>query len=219
MVVRWRKALLATERFDALAGISFLVRPGEVYAVIGPNGAGKTTLLRVLAGIVPPADGRVCVRGRIAPLIDLGAGFDPELTGDENLLLYASLLGMPVRQIRARRTAIVDFAELGGVMDVPVKNYSSGMVARLGFAIATTCSPDLLLVDEVLAVGDQSFRGRCLERIAELRASGTAIVLVSHDLELVRRTADRGLLLEAGRSVAAGSSDQIVDSYVGVARS
>jgi ABC-type polysaccharide/polyol phosphate transport system ATPase subunit len=202
------------ESFEALSELSFSVSPGEVYAIIGRNGAGKTTLLRVLAGIIPPSRGFVRVSGRIAPLIDLSVGFDPELTGDENLLLYGSLLGISMRRLRILRDPIVEFSGLQSVMDAAVKNYSSGMAARLGFAIATACSPDLLLVDEVLAVGDHAFRVRCMERIAELRASGAAIVLVSHDSELVRRSADRGMLLDAGRAVAVGSADRIVDEYL-----
>jgi len=199
--------------FDALADVSFDVPGGDVLAVVGPNGAGKTTLLRVLAGIVPPTRGQVSVRGRIAPLIELGAGFDPELTGDENVLLYGSLLGLSRGELVAKRDAIVAFAGLGDVMDIAVKNYSSGMVARLGFAVATAVSPDLLLVDEVLAVGDEEFRRRCDERIVELRAGGTTIVLVTHDLALVESHADHGVLLDAGRVVALGTAVEVADAY------
>ena len=213
VVTKLNRARLAPVWFDALTEVSFEVESGEVFAIIGSNGAGKTTLLRVLAGIVPPARGEVTVSGRVAPLIELGAGFDPELTGDENLFLYGSLLGMSRRTLRARRDVIVEFGGLEEAMDIAVKNYSSGMVARLGFAIATEARPDVLLVDEVLAVGDEEFRRRCYRRIDQLRAGGSTIVLVSHDLELVSARADHGLLLDHGRVVAAGTAKEVVSAY------
>jgi ABC-2 type transport system ATP-binding protein len=213
VVSRVGRARLAARWFDALEDVSFNVGRGEIFAIIGPNGAGKTTLLRVLAGIVPPSAGSVIVRGRVAPMIELGAGFDPELTGDENVLLYGSLLGMSRRQARERRQAIMEFAGIGDVMDVAVKNYSSGMVARLGFAVATEAAPNVLLVDEVLAVGDDVFRRRCSERIARLRGQGTSVVLVSHDLALVEGQADRAMLIEAGRVVASGPAPEVTETY------
>jgi ABC-type polysaccharide/polyol phosphate transport system ATPase subunit len=198
---------------DALCRVSFEARSGELVAVLGPNGAGKTTLLRVLAGIVPPASGRVRVEGRIAPLIDLGAGFDPELTGDENVALYGSILGMTRAELRRRRDEIFEFAGLDSVGDVPVKAYSAGMIARLGFAVATCVPPGVLLVDEVLAVGDEGFRRRCFERIAALKSVGTAIVLVTHDLGLAEAWANRALHLDAGRQVAFGAVGGVVAEY------
>jgi ABC-type polysaccharide/polyol phosphate transport system ATPase subunit len=182
-------------------------------AVLGPTGAGKTTLLRVLSGIVPPAAGQVRVEGRIAPLIDLGAGFDPELTGDENVALYGSILGLTRAELRRRRVEIFEFAGLADVADVPVKAYSAGMVARLGFAVATCVPPGVLLVDEVLAVGDEAFRRRCFGRIAILQAAGTAIVLVTHDLGLAETWASRALHLDAGRQVAFGAAVDVVAGY------
>lgn len=201
------------ELFDVLHSIEFDVVPGELIGVIGANGAGKTSLLRVLAGILPPRTGRVCVSGRIAPLIDLGAGFDAELTGDENLDLYGSILGMKRAELRARRDEIFTFAGLIDARDQPVKSYSTGMVARLGFAVATAAEPDVLLIDEVMAVGDEEFRARCFHRIERLRAGGTAVVLVSHDLPLVDRWAERVLHLESGNQIAFGEACAITAAY------
>lgn len=201
------------EWFDALAGVDCRVETGALLAVIGANGAGKTTLLRALAGIVPAAGGGIAVRGRVAPLLELGAAFDPELTGRENVFLFGVLLGRRRAELRLAYDSIVEFSGLADSMDIAIKNYSTGMVARLGFAVATACHPDVLLVDEVLAVGDEGFRARCSRRIAELRAAGTAIVLVSHDLALVEREADRVLWLEAGRVVAEGPASEIVARY------
>jgi ABC-type polysaccharide/polyol phosphate transport system ATPase subunit len=200
-------------RFEVLRDVSFEVGRGQLFAVVGPNGAGKTTMLRVLAGVIPPAFGRVSVDGRVAPLIELGAGFDPELTGAENIFLYGSLLGMTGGEIRRAHDEVVDFAGVEGSLDVPVRHYSSGMLARLGFAIATVHRPDVLLVDEVLAVGDEQFRVRCRDRISELRDAGAAIVLVTHDLALVASEADLALHLHEGCPAYLGSGADAVSSY------
>jgi ABC-type polysaccharide/polyol phosphate transport system ATPase subunit len=205
--------MYATERVRVLNNISFSAESGRTLAIIGANGAGKTTLLRVLAGIVPPSAGSVRVEGRVAPLIDLGAGFDPELTGVENVLLFGSLLGMPVSELRRQLDRIADFAGLSAVIDVAIKHYSTGMAARLGFAVATAARPSVLLVDEVLAVGDEEFRKRCAARIRELRSNGTAVVLVSHDLGLVRREADECVLLRRGVASATGAACDVVAEY------
>ena len=205
--------LHVTERVRVLTNVSFSVASGRTLAIIGANGAGKTTLLRVLAGIIPPSGGRVVVDGRVAPLIELGAGFDPELTGVENVMLFGSLLGMKVSELRRQVDGIAEFADLTDVLDVPLKHYSTGMAARLGFAVATAVGPSVLLVDEVLAVGDESFRSRCAARLRELRGQGTAVVLVSHDLGLVRREADECLLLERGSVGAAGSANEVITAY------
>lgn len=200
-------------RVEVLSGISFEVERGGLLAVVGPNGAGKTTLLRVLAGIVPPATGRVRVEGRIAPLIELGAGLDPELTGRENLFLYGSILGMDRPEIAAAFDSMVAFSGLADSLDIPVRAYSSGMAARLGFSVAVHSRPDVLLVDEVLAVGDEGFRRSCLERIAVLRSQGTAVVLVSHDRALVEQLADQAIYIQDGRLAAAGGPRQVLGSY------
>lgn len=205
------------ELFDVLRSIEFDVVAGELLGVIGANGAGKTSLLRVLAGILPPRVGRVRVTGRIAPLIDLGAGFDPELTGDENLVLYGSILGMKRAELRARQQEIFEFAGLTNARDQPVKSYSTGMIARLGFAVATAAEPDVLLIDEVIAVGDEAFRARCFDRIERLRAGGSAVILVSHDLPLIDRWAERVLHLEEGCQVAFGDARSVTATYRAVA--
>jgi ABC-type polysaccharide/polyol phosphate transport system ATPase subunit len=189
------------------------VRRGELFGVVGANGAGKTTLLRVLAGIVPPSEGSVAVDGTIAPLIELGGGFDPELTGVENVRLFGSLLGMPSARLRAELPGIVRFAGLDDAIDVAVKTYSAGMIARLAFAVATAVEPEVLLVDEVLAVGDEEFRSRCVERIGGLRARGTSVVLVSHDLDLVERQADAAVYLDRGCIAACGAPRDVVAAY------
>jgi len=198
---------------NALADVSLDVCDGELFAVVGPNGAGKTTLLRLLAGIVPAVVGNVRVRGTVAPLIELGAGFDPELTGVENVYLYGTMLGMKRIALRAAEDEILDFAGVRSAADAALKTYSSGMVARLGFAVATTVRPDVLLVDEVLAVGDESFRARCRRRIDELRANGAAVVLVTHDLGMVEQDATRAVLLDQGRVCARGSGTEVVAVY------
>lgn len=215
VVNRLRRSALAVEWFDALADVTFRVGRGQMLAVIGPNGAGKTTLLRAVAGIVPPSSGSIRVRGAVAPLIELGGGFDPELTGAENALLFASLLGASRKAVRTRLGSIARFAGLEDAMDVAVRNYSSGMVARLGFSVATELEPDVLLVDEVLAVGDEAFRARCRDRISTLRSRGASIVLVTHDLQMARDQADAALLLERGRVVALGSPEVVTSDYLG----
>jgi len=197
-----------------LVGVSFHIEPGETFAIIGRNGAGKTTLLKVIAGIVAPTMGEVVVRGRVAPLLELGAGFEPELTGRENVYLYGSLLGFRNRYLASRLDRIAQFAELEDYLDVPLKNYSAGMIARLAFAIATDDMPDILLVDEVLSVGDAKFQEKCRERIEEFRRRGTSIMLVSHDMELVNGLSRRALLLEEGRQIALGPACEVTRRYL-----
>lgn len=198
----------------ALRGVSFRVEPGEVFGVFGPNGAGKSTLLRTLARTLRPTEGRVRVRGTVAPLLALGSGFHPDMSGHENVLLNATLLGRTDSQARALVPQIVDFAELEESMHMPIRQLSDGMVARLGFAVATAIRPDLLLVDEILAVGDAAFQQKCLDRIERFRQEGTAIVLVSHQ----RRAVDwcsRGLFLEKGRAVGQGAPGVLRERFDG----
>lgn len=213
VIRRIRGERFPSEPFWSLRQVSFEVAPGECFGVIGRNGAGKSTLLKAIAGIVPPTHGRVTVRGRLSPLVELGAGFDLELTGRENIGLYGTLLGVRQHELDARIGSIADFAELQPFLDVPLKNYSSGMVARLAFAIATDAEPDILLVDEVLAVGDAQFQRKCEARLAEFRARGVTILIVTHSMELVVATCSRALLLEAGQVTALGRAVDVATRY------
>ncbi len=204
---------LSYEDLWALNGVSFSVQPGELVAVIGPNGAGKTTLLKVIARVLPPTRGRVVVRGMIAPMIELGAGFNAELTGLENILLYGSILGHDPAHLRRRAPAIAEYANLTSFLDVPLRSYSSGMLGRLAFAIATEGEPEVLLVDEVLAVGDESFRHRSEERISQIIERGTAVLLVTHALEMASALADRAIWVDSGRIIEQGATDSVIARY------
>lgn len=201
------------DEFWPLREVSFSVDPGEILGIIGANGAGKSTLLKVIAGIIPPSVGRVVVRGRIAPLIELGAGFDPFLTGRENIFLYGSLLGFSQKELEQRFDRIVTFAELEEFIDVPLMNYSVGMSARLGFAIATDVEPDLLLIDELFSVGDAAFQDKCEERMESFKMKGVTIVLVSHDLNLIQSTCQTAMWLHHGQVAATGPADKVVAEY------
>ncbi len=197
-------------QFWALRDVSFRLVHGESLAVIGPNGAGKSTLLQVLAGIILPSEGAVDVRGHISSLLTLGAGFDQELSGRDNILLAGAFLGIDHREMERRLDEIIAFADLGQFIDAAIKTYSSGMRARLGFAIATSVDPDILLLDEVLATGDQVFRAKSKARVLELARAAKAIVLVTHDMSWVTEFCNRALLLEKGRVVAEGEPEEIV---------
>ena len=200
--------------FDALKGISFEVTDGEIVGIVGPNGSGKSTILKIIAGVYRPTAGVVRINGKVAGLIELGAGFHSDLTGRENILLNGLLLGLSKREMRSREQQILDFAELGEFIDSPVKQYSSGMYMRLGFAVATEIDPDILLIDEILAVGDASFQQKCMARIDEFRQRRKTIVLVSHDLASVRKLCQRVLLIQNGRIRADGTPAEVLDSYV-----
>jgi ABC-2 type transport system ATP-binding protein len=199
--------------FWALRDVSFRLEPGESLAVIGPNGAGKSTLLQVLAGIITPSEGDVFVRGKISSLLMLGAGFDQELTGRDNILLVGAFLGMDRREMADRMDGIIDFADIGEFIDAPIKTYSAGMRARLGFAVATAVDPDVLLLDEVLATGDQDFRAKSKARVLEIAGNAKAVVLVTHDMNWVTEFCNRAMLLEHGRIVATGEPGEIVDVH------
>ena len=198
------------EEFWALRDVSFDVQQGESLGLIGHNGSGKTTLLKVIAGILRPTSGTVRQYGRIAALLELGAGFHPELTGRENVYLNASFLGLSRRDTDRVYPGIVAFAELENFMDNQVKFYSSGMLVRLGFAVAVHVDPDILLIDEVLAVGDEAFQARCLERVRQFQREGRTIVLVTHALDTVRQVCDRAVMLDHGRVHAIGSPEEVV---------
>lgn len=203
---------------DALSHVSVAVQAGEALAIIGPNGAGKTTLLRLVARVLTPTTGRVRVRGRVAPILDLVGGFHPELTGRENVFLNGTLLGLSRKEIERRFDGIVAFSELAEFIDVPVRMYSSGMVARLGFAIASDADPDVLVIDEALGVGDERFQLKCAERLDRFREKGTTLLLVSHDMHSVKRLCTRALWIESGRARLLGSSAEVVDAYLSAQR-
>jgi lipopolysaccharide transport system ATP-binding protein len=205
--------VLRPGEFRALDRVSFELRQGESLGLVGRNGAGKTTLLRVVSGLLTPDGGRVTVRGRIGALIALGAGFNPVLTGRENIFVNAAVLGLSRAETLARFDAIVAFAEVAEFIDAPLHTYSSGMQARLGFSVAAQLEPDILLIDEVLAVGDVAFRAKCYRRINELMAAGTAIVFVSHQAQSLLSVCKSGLLLERGRVAAAGPIEDVLRRY------
>jgi len=198
--------------FEALKGLSFEVGDGEMVGIVGRNGSGKSTTLKIIAGVYRPTSGMVNVRGKVAALIELGAGFHPDLTGRENIVLNGLLIGLSKREIRAREERILEFAELGEFIDSPIKQYSSGMILRLGFAVAMEVDPDILLIDEILAVGDAAFQQKCLTRIDEFRRRKT-IIYVSHSAASVRELCSRALLLHEGALVADGPPDEVMAEY------
>ena len=196
--------------FWALRNVSFRVSHGESLAVVGPNGAGKSTLLQTLAGIIQPNEGSIHVVGKISSLLTLGAGFDPDLTGRDNVLLAGAFLGMDHKEMMDRLESIIDFADIGQFIDAPLKTYSSGMRARLGFSIATAVEPDVLLLDEVLGTGDQVFRAKSQARVMELVKAAKGIVLVTHDMHWVTEFCNRAILVERGRIVMEGDPEEVV---------
>ncbi|RKQ89823.1 ABC-2 type transport system ATP-binding protein [Mycolicibacterium mucogenicum 261Sha1.1M5] len=196
------------EEFTALNSLSFEVRPGESVALMGKNGSGKSTTLKLLSGVLRPSDGWIRVRGRIAGLLEVGAGFHPELTGRENIYMNASILGMSKKETDERFDQIVEFSELAGFIDTEVKRYSSGMYARLGFSVAIHTELDVLLVDEVLSVGDAEFQAKCNTKLKELRQAGKTMFIVSHSAAQLKKLCDRGIVLERGRKIHDGSLDE-----------
>ena len=194
--------------------ISLVINSGEKIGIIGGNGAGKSTLLKLVSGILEPTLGKVRVKGNIAPLIELGAGFDGSISVRDNIIMYGVLLGFSKREMQERTPMILDFAELNDYALVPVKGLSSGMVARLGFAIATDVQPDILILDEVLSVGDQSFKNKCQHRIDKFLNGDTTVLVVSHDLEFIRTSCDKAIWLDRGRVKFTGSGEETVDRYL-----
>jgi len=201
------------EEFWALKSISFSVESGEAVGVVGPNGSGKSTLLALMASVLRPSRGAIKVQGRVCPMLELGTGFHPDLSGRENVYLNASLLGLNHRETTARYGAIVGFAELADFMDAPVRTYSSGMVVRLGFSVAVHLDPDVLLIDEVLAVGDEHFQHKSFDRLRQFKQGGKTIFVVSHDLTSIGRLCDRAIWLDHGHMVMDSSSDQVIRKY------
>jgi lipopolysaccharide transport system ATP-binding protein len=210
---RWRNLLSRRTDFWAVRNMSFVVERGEALGIIGHNGAGKSTILKLLSSITAPTSGEIVVDGRLAALIEIGSGFHPELTGRENVYLNGVLLGMRRREITSKLKSIVEFAGVEQFIDTPVKHYSSGMYLRLGFSIAAHLDPEILLLDEVLAVGDAAFQAKCLDRVTELRRTGTTIVFISHNLHAVSRLCERTLLLSKGEVLMDGPTNDVIAEY------
>jgi ABC-type polysaccharide/polyol phosphate transport system ATPase subunit len=213
-VVRLMKHELLFQEFLALKDVSFEVKKGEAWALIGHNGAGKSTMLKLICGILKPYRGAVTVSGTISPLIELGAGFDMEMTARENIHLNGAVLGNSEKFIRSHFDEIVDFAEIRDFLDVPLKNFSSGMTARLGFAVATVVKPDILIVDEVLSVGDISFQKKCEQRMKQMRADGATLIYVSHSIESVKKLCQKAVWLERGMVRMQGDVHKVCSAYL-----
>ncbi len=212
-IIKAVKGELNYNEFWALKNVSFEIEAGDHVGILGLNGAGKSTLLKAIAGVLKPTEGTVQTKGKIVPLLELGAGFDRQYTGAENIYLYGAVLGYSRKFINSKFNEIVEFSELEDFINVPVKNYSSGMKSRLGFAIATAVQADILILDEVLAVGDAKFRKKCEAKIKEMFADGTTVLFVSHNLSQVKKLCDKALLLEHGRVAAYGDTERIARVY------
>lgn len=212
-VIKMLKRQLMFQEFMALKGISFEVKAGESWGFVGTNGSGKSTLLKTISGILKPYKGSVLVNGTISPLIELGAGFDGNLTARENIFLNGAVLGYSEKFLKEKCDEIVDFAELRDFLDVPIKNFSSGMAARLGFAIATTVKPDILICDEVLAVGDFKFQEKCEQRMNELLSGGTTLLFVSHSIEQVKRMCQKAIWIDHGEMKMIGNAEEVCNAY------
>lgn len=207
------KKQLFYKDFIAVNNLSFQVKKGEIFGIVGTNGSGKSTLLKMIAGVLTPTTGKIITNGKIAPLIELGAGFDAELTGRENIYLNGAILGYSEAFIDEHYEEIIEFAEIGEFIDMPLKNYSSGMVSRIAFAIATAVKPDILIADEILSVGDFRFQEKCMKRIRSLMKEGATILLVSHSVEQIRSICNRALWIEKGQLKIVGSADEVCDAY------
>ena len=212
-LVAMLKRKLKYEEFHALKDVSFEIKKGEVVGIVGNNGAGKSTLLKVISGILRPTHGSVEVSGNVVPMLELGSGFDFDLTGRENVFLNGSILGYSENFLKSKYNEIVEFSELGDFIDIPMRNYSSGMIMRLAFSIASMVSPDILIVDEILAVGDAAFQEKSYARMTELMSHGTTVLLVSHNIDQIRSLCDRVVWLDHGTVVAVGDTQEICDRY------
>lgn len=207
------KHQLLFQEFMALQDISLEIKKGESWGIVGKNGSGKSTLLKLITGIIRPYKGSVAVSGTVAPLLELGAGFDPELTGRENIIMNGLILGMSKSEVNAKFDEIVDFAEIREFLDVPLKNYSSGMKSRLGFSVATSSKADILIADEVLSTGDKAFQQKCEKRMEELLSGGTTLLYVSHSIGTVRRMCGKALWLDGGKEQMQGAAESVLDQY------
>ncbi|MBE6877866.1 MAG: ABC transporter ATP-binding protein [Ruminococcaceae bacterium] len=211
--LKFSKGTLHFEEFWALDGVSLDIEKGDFYGLVGINGSGKSTLLKAVAGVFKPTRGKITVNGTIAPLIELGAGFDMDLTARENIFLNGAVLGFSKDHMMEKFDDIVDFSELHDFLDVPLKNYSSGMVARIAFAIATATKPDILIADEILAVGDYAFQEKCEKRMQELLDAGTTVIFVSHSIEQVKRMCNKATWIEKGKVIMTGDAETVCDAY------
>ena len=212
-VIRRLKGEIKFNTFLALDKVSLSVNEGEIFGILGRNGAGKSTLLKVLARVLSPTKGRVWIRGRVYPLLQLGAGFHPELTGIENVFLNGSLLGHTRQEIKEKLPEIADFAEIGDFINAPLRTYSSGMMARLGFSVATAWIPEILILDEILSVGDAAFVKKCSDRMKSFRESGATIIIVSHSIDMVADLCQRAALLDHGKLIAFGEAGEVSEKY------
>lgn len=207
------KRQISYDEFWALSNVDFHVQRGESVALVGKNGSGKSTLLKTIAGVLKPTKGSVEIKGTVAPMIELGAGFDMDLTATENVYLNGAILGYPREMLDENMEKIIEFSELKDFMDVPIKNFSSGMFARLGFAVATIYTPDILIVDEILSVGDWQFQAKCHRRIQEMLEQGTTLLFVSHSMDQVRQVCNRAILLEHGHMIMDDKVDKVCDYF------
>lgn len=204
------------KEFTALDNISFEIKKGETVGIVGPNGSGKSTILKLIAGVMYPSTGKVTVHGHVSPLIELGAGFHPELSGTENIYLNGSILGLSQKELKDRYADIVNFAELGEFINQPIKHYSSGMYMRLAFAVAIHTHPEILLVDEILAVGDTAFQAKCFAKMEQFKKDGVTIVFVSHSMEEVKNFCTKAIYIDHSRLIKIGNSTDVVNLYQGV---
>lgn len=212
-VIKKLKKQISYNEFYALNNISFQVKRGESFGMVGVNGSGKSTLLKIIAGVMKPTKGKVTIHGSVAPMIELGAGFDFDLTARENVFLNGAILGYDKNMLKDRFDEIIQFAELEQFVDVPIKNFSSGMITRLGFSIATIEKPDILICDEILAVGDYRFQEKCEERINSMLENGTTLLLVSHNMDQVERLCKNGILLSHGNNLCCGPIEEVCEKY------
>jgi ABC-type polysaccharide/polyol phosphate transport system ATPase subunit len=212
-IIRLLQGKVRYQSFMALNEVNLVVKKGETFGILGRNGAGKSTLLKVISRVLIPTQGRVWINGMVSPLLELGAGFHPELTGMENILVNATLLGHNRKEIKSKIPEILEFAEIGEFIEAPLRTYSSGMVARLGFSVATAWIPEILILDEVLSVGDAAFAQKCTERLRSFRESGATVLLVSHSIDTIRMLCNRALLLEHGHVVEVGPAGKTCDQY------
>ncbi len=213
-VVNLLKHKIKFEKFEALSHVSLDVYPGDVVGLIGHNGAGKSTMLKIISGILKPTYGTVKVAGNIAPMLELGSGFDPDMSGKENIYLNGAILGYSQKFLESKYDEIVAFAELEKFIDVPIRNYSSGMIARLAFAVATVVNPEILIVDEILSVGDMNFQAKSSARMKEMMSNGTTVLMVNHDIDAIKNMCNKVLWIENGKMVKFGNAQEVCDEYI-----